>query len=442
MLKRKMYDLLRDWKTSRKQECLLVKGARQIGKTFIIDRFGRENYRSYLYVNFISNPDYGRIFEGSLEADDLFKTLSLYFPEFRLLPQETLLFLDEIQACPRARTALKTLAIDGRADVIASGSLLGITFFDESADAAQARRRESIPVGYERQVTMHSLDFEEYLWAKGYDAALTDDLREAFASRTPLPAAQNEKLHTLFREYIVNGGMPDAVNTFLETSNHAETFEVQTKILNSNLDDIARYALTPEKPKIRACYLSLPEQLARENTKFKYSTVASGGSARKFSTSVDWLKESALVIQCHNLREATVPLSVYKQQESFKLYLSDTGILCAMMGFAVKRAVLEKTLTGAAKGGLYENVIASALIRRGYTPYYYMPKSNLGEIDFLIEGEQGLIPIEVKASNDTTKTFNRILEREDIALGYKFVDGNLGQFGKKVTLPHYMATFI
>lgn len=442
MLKRKIYKVLQDWKASHKQECLLVKGARQIGKTFIIDRFGKENYTSYLYLNFIANPDYIQIFEGSLEAEDIFRTLSLYFPQFRLLPKDTLLFFDEIQTCPRARTALKTLAIDGRADVIASGSLLGITFFDEDAASAQQRRQESIPVGYERQLMMHSLDFEEYLWTKGYDESLLDSLREAFITRTPLPVAQNEKLHALFREYIVNGGMPDVVNTFIETNNFAEAFDVQTKILNSNLDDIARYAITPEKPKIRSCYLSLPEQLARENTKFKYATVERGGSARKFSSSVDWLKESSLVIQCHNLREATLPLSVYQQQDSFKLYLSDIGILCAMMGFTVKQAILNKTLTGFAKGGLYENAIASLLVRRGYTPYYYMPKSNVGEIDFFIEGECGVIPIEVKASNDTSKTFNRILEREDISFGYKFVDGNLGQFGKKITLPHYMAMFI
>lgn len=442
MLKRKMYQTLLDWKARHKRECLLVKGARQIGKTFIIDRFGREQYASYLYLNFIDNPSYAKIFEESLEADELFKTLTLYFPQFRLVEGETLLFLDEIQACPRARTALKALAIDGRADVIASGSLLGINYLDDDATRNELRRSSSIPVGYERQITMTSLDFEEYLWAKGYDETIIGHLRQAFETRTPIPTAQNDKMHALFREYMVIGGMPDVVNTFVQTNNFHEAYEAQRKILNSNLDDIARYAGTTEKPKIRDCYLSLPQQLARENKKFKYSAVAHGGSARKFGSSIDWLCESALTIRCHNLIEANLPLAVYKQLDTFKMYLADIGILCAMMGFEVKRAILDNTLIGFAKGGLYENAIATLLHCRGYQPYYFMPKSNLGELDFLIESDGRLVPIEVKSGNNTSKTFDRILARQDIAIGYKFVDGNLGQVDKKVTLPHYMVMFV
>lgn len=442
MLKRKIYQTLLTWKANHQRECLLIKGARQIGKTFIIDYFGRNHYASYLYLNFIDNPSYAKIFEESLEANDLFKTLTLYFPQFKLIAGETLLFLDEIQACPRARTAFKALAIDGRVDVIASGSLLGINFLDDDATRNEERRNASIPVGYERQLMMTSLDFEEYLWAKGYQEATIDELRQAFILRTPLPTAQNDKLHALFREYMVIGGMPDVVNRFLETNSFSEAYEVQCKILNSNLDDIARYATTMEKPKIRDCYLSLPQQLARENKKFKYAAVAHGGSARKFGGSVDWLCESSLVIKCTNLTEAHLPLSVYKQNDMFKLYLADVGILCAMMGFEIKRAIVDNTLTGFAKGGLYENVIASHLYRKGYPPYYYMPKSNLGELDFLIEQEGKIVPIEVKSGNNTSKTFDRTLERADIALGYKFTDGNIGQVGKKVTLPHYMVIFI
>lgn len=442
MLKRKMYQTLLDWKANHQRECLLVKGARQIGKTFIIDYFGRENYASYLYLNFIDNPAYTKIFEESLEANDLYLTLTLYFPGFRLIEGNTLLFLDEIQVCPRARTALKALAIDGRVDVIASGSLLGINFLDEDATRNDERCRSSIPVGYERQITMSSLDFEEYLWAKGYDDTLIEMLRQAFETRTALSTAQNDKMHALFREYMVIGGMPDVVNRFIETNNYHEAYEVQLKILNSNLDDIARYATTSEKPKIRDCYLSLPQQLARENKKFKYSAVAHGGSARKFGASIEWLCESALAIKCHNLVEPQLPLAVYKQLDTFKMYLSDIGILCAMMGFDVKRAILDKTLTGFAKGGLYENAIASLLARKGYNLYYFMQKSNQGELDFLIEQNGGVIPIEVKAGNNTSKTFDRALAREDVALGYKFIDGNMGQAGKKVTLPHYMVMFV
>ena len=442
MLRRKFYDTLLSWKASHKKECLLVKGARQIGKTFIIDYFGKRNYSSYLYINFILNPEYRAIFDGSLEAADIFKAISLQFQQFRLVEHDTLIFLDEIQNCPRARTALKSLALDERADIIASGSLLGINFLDYEDSRSKDRRNESIPVGYERQVMMHSLDFEEYLWANGYDENAIDILRSAFDTYTPLPPAGNDKMIRLFREYMVNGGMPEVINAFISTNSFTEVFETQSKILNSNLDDIARYAATSEKPKIRACYLSLPEQLARENKKFKFSSVEHGGSSRKFGNAVDWLRESSLALQCHNLSEAVLPLRIYKLHDIFKMYVSDIGILCAMMGFAVKKAIIDNTLTGFAKGGLYENAVMGCLVRRGYEPYYFMPKSNGGEIDFIIEQEDGIVPIEVKAGRNTSKAFDRMIEREDIAVGYKFINGNVGRSGKKITLPHYMAMFL
>lgn len=440
MLKRKFYDTLANWKKSHQRECLLVKGARQVGKTFIIDKFASENYRSYLYINFIANPECRQIFEGSLEANDIFKKLSIRFQAFRLLPSDTAIFLDEIQNCPEARTALKPLAIDGRADVIASGSLLGLTYLNDGL--SRERDEASIPVGYERQMTMHSLDFEEYLWAVGYRPDVIDMLRESFTSVTPLPSASNDRMRELFREYIAVGGMPDVVNRFLAENSFSAAFDAQQKIIASNLDDIAKYAPTTDKPKIRACYLSIPTQLARENKKFKYSDVEHGGTARKFGMAVDWLRESALCLQCHNLETPMLPISVYRRPDCFKLYASDIGTLTAMMGFDVKKAIIDDTLAGFAKGGIYENAIMSLLVRRGYSPAYYLPKSNMSEIDFFIEKDGGVVPIEVKARNDTTVSFNRTLERPDIAFGYKFVNGNLGRVGKKITLPHYMAMFV
>lgn len=442
MLKRKVYQTLLEWKSSHRKECLLVKGARQIGKTFIIDYFGKRNYSSYLYLNFILNPESRDIFAGSLEPGELFKAISIQFPKFRLVPGDTLIFLDEIQSCRKARTALKSLAIDGRADVIASGSLLGINFLDDEGRRAEHRSVESVPVGYERQILMHSLDFEEYLWAGGYGEDAIGILREAFETCTAVPAAGHAKMMRMFREYLVNGGMPEAVSRFFETGSFGAAHDVQTKILASNLDDIARYATNAEKPKIRACYLSLPAQLARENKKFKYSAVEHGGSARKFGNSVDWLRESSLAVQCHNLVEPAMPLSVYSIPDIFKMYVSDVGILCAMMGFQVKKSIVDNTLAGFAKGGLYENAIMGQLVRRGYDPFYYMPRSNLAEVDFLVERNGAVTPVEVKAGNETSRSFDRILERKDIETGFKFVNGNVGRFGKKITLPHYMAMFI
>ena len=442
MLKRKIYETLLEWKSSHSKECLLVKGARQIGKTFIIDYFGKQNYSSYLYLNFILNPESRDIFAGSLEPGELFKAISIQFPQFRLVPGDTLLFLDEIQSCRKARTALKSLAIDGRADVIASGSLLGINFLDDEDKRTEDRSIESVPVGYERQILMHSLDFEEYLWAGGYGEEAIGILRESFETCTAVPAAGHAKMMRTFREYLVNGGMPEAVGRFFETGSFGEAHDVQSKILASNLDDIARYATNAEKPKIRACYLSLPAQLARENKKFKFSAVEHGGSARKFGNSVDWLRESSLALQCHNLSEPAMPLSVYSVPDIFKMYVSDVGILCAMMGFQVKKSIVDNTLKGFAKGGLYENAIMGQLVRRGYEPFYYKPKSNLAEVDFLIERNGAVSPVEVKAGNESSRSFDRLLAREDVETGFKFVNGNVGRFGKKVTLPHYMSMFI
>lgn len=440
MLRRKFYDTLLKWKQNHKNECLLVKGARQVGKTFIINKFGSENYASYLYVNFIENPECRQIFSSSLEANDLFKSLSIMFQDFRLIPGDTLIFLDEIQNCPKARTALKPLAIDERADVVASGSLLGLTYLDDGL--TKERNESSIPVGYERQMTMHSLDFEEYLWAIGYRDDAIDALKEAYETLTPLADVTNRRLHKFFREYVTVGGMPDVVNRFVGENSFSAAFEAQRKIIDSNLDDIAKYAPTADKPKIRACYLSIPNQLARENKKFKFSAVESGGTTRKFGNAVDWLRESSLCLQCHNVETPDLPIGVYKKPDCYKLYMSDIGTLTAMMGFGVKKAIVDDTLVGFAKGGIYENAIMAFLVRRGYSPCYYLPKPNIAEVDFLIENENGVVPIEVKAGDSASASFNRMLERDSVKVGYKFTGGNVGRVGKKITLPHYMAMFV
>jgi len=440
MLKRKFYDTLLEWKSAHGQECLLVKGARQVGKTFIIDYFGKANYSSYLYLNFVINKDSTGFFGDNLEPDVIFKKITAHYPRFRLIPGDTLVFLDEIQSCPRARTALKSLAIDGRADVIASGSLLGMNFLDDGLE--KDRAQESIPVGYENQMIMRPMDFEEYLWALGYDENAIGILRESYQTLAPVPTSINDKFLELFREFMTIGGMPEVVKTFITDNSFSLAHKAQERIKNSNLDDIARYAARAEKPKARACYLSLPAQLARENRKFKYSEVEKGGSTRKFGSSIDWLRESALAIQCFNTSTPSMPLSVYRTNECFKMYVSDIGILTAMIGFNVKKTILENTIKGFAKGGIYENAIAQQLVSRGYEPFYHQKKSPAGEIDFLIERNGAVVPIEVKAGHTSSVSFDRLLNQKDVEVGYKLISGNVGRVGKKITLPHYMAMFI
>ena len=432
MLKRKFYDKLLNWKNRNDHTCLLVKGARQIGKTFIIDLFGRENYKSYIYINFIEMPQTKDIFIGELSADEIYKRLTLVMPDVVYIKHDTLIFLDEIQECPNARTALKFLALDGRFDVVASGSLLGISYKEVS----------SIPVGYEEQVEMYSLDFEEFLWANGYDADKISVLREYFDKKEKVPDAVHEKMMSLLREYITVGGMPAVVNRFVETQHFGEVQAIQQMILDSYFDDISKYATGPEKPKVKNAYLSIPKQLAKENKKFQFSVVEKKATARKYENSIEWLRDASLVWMCCNVSAPDFPLTAYEKENQYKLYTSDIGLLTAMYGFDMKKAVIDNTLKGNVKGGIYENLILDMMSKRGYKLNYYRTDNGSIEVEFLMTKDAQVIPVEVKAGNGSTISLNTLLAKDDIPCGYKLISGNVGVNDKKIVLPLYMAMFI
>jgi len=432
MLRRKFYDRLLEWKQNRRQDCLFVKGARQVGKTFIIKKFAEDNYKQLIYVNFFERGEYKAIFDDSLEPDDIFRKISLYVAGSGVADRNTLLFLDEIQECPNARTALKFLAIDGRCDVIASGSLLGINY----------KEIASIPVGYERQMDMYALDFEEFLWGLGVSEDVVAYLHDLFESRQPVPDSVNKKFFEYLREYMVVGGMPEAVNAYIESKNYEVVQQIQEKIMNSNKNDIAKYATAPEKQKVRSCYEAIPRQLARETKKFQYSGVEHGGTAKKYSSSIEWLKDAGLVYSCCNVSIPEFPLAAYEKPEQFKLYLSDMGLLTCMYGFEMKRAILTGNLKGFAKGGIYENLIADMLVKSGRKIYYYKHENSTQEIEFLISQHAEAIPVEVKATNSATKSLNSFMEKYKPSCAYKLIEGNIGVAGGKVTLPHYMAMFL
>lgn len=432
MLKRKFYNTLLDWKNQKKQSCLLVKGARQIGKTFILDYFGKTTYKSYIYINFIETPLAKDIFDGELTAVEIYKRMTLVMPQIRFIEGDTLIFLDEIQECPNARTALKFLAIDDRYDVAASGSLLGISY----------REVASIPVGYETQIEMFSLDFEEYLWALGYEENSISALREYFEMQKKVPEAIHETMMKHLREYITVGGMPAVVNQFVATQHFGEVQEQQLQILDSYFDDISKYASKTEKPKVKNCYLSIPKQLAKENKKFQFSVVEKKATARKFENSIEWLRDANLVRLCHNVASPEFPLAAYEKEEQYKLYLSDIGLLVALYGFDMKKAIIDDTLKGNAKGGIYENLIADMLTKCGHKLYYYRTANGSMEVEFLISKEAEIVPIEVKANNGSTISLNQMLKRDDIPFGYKLISGNVGTNGKKIVMPLYMAMFL
>lgn len=432
MLKRKIYDTLLEWKKTKNRECLLVKGARQVGKTFIIEQFGKDNYESYIYLNFYENPEYKKIFEGSLEAVEIYKKISLYSSNVRFSDGNTLIFIDEIQDCPNARTALKFLAIDDRYDVIASGSLLGIHY----------KEIASIPVGYEKIIEMYSLDFEEFLWANGRNGQSVANLKEFFDKKEKVDAGINEQFMQLLREYLVIGGMPEAVNAFLKTNNYQEAFAVQKKILGSYKDDIRHYASSHERQKISDCYNSIPRQLAKEYTKFQYKTVSREGSARRYENCLNWLVDAGMIKMCVNVTTPLFPLVAYEKAEQFKVYVTDIGLLTALYGYETQTTLLKDTLTGPAKGGIYENLVFDMLIKRGFSLNYYKNDSNTQEIEFIYQSDGYVIPIEVKSKNGATLSLNNFIEKYSPPFAYKLVSGNIGITGTKITLPLYMAMFI
>ncbi|MCL2607562.1 MAG: ATP-binding protein [Methanomassiliicoccaceae archaeon] len=432
MLKRKMMEVLVKWKKEKKKECLLVNGARQVGKTFIIREFGKQNYENIVEINFMQRPQFKDVFEGDLEMNEIIKRISARDRTARFEEGKTLLFLDEIQECGNARTALKFIAEDGRFDCIASGSMLGIAY----------KSTRSIPVGYERQIEMYSLDFEEFLWAAGYDDVRIGYMREYFDDKKIIPSAVNDVFTERLKEYAIVGGMPSVVNVFVETNNFSTVHEEQQRIISSYLADIAKYAPQTEKPKVRSCFLSIPAQLAKENKKFQYSVVEKGAGAKTFEGSLEWLRDAGLIKFCYNVSTPTFPLPSYNQTGYFKVYMADIGLLVAMHGFDMKTEIYENSLKGPAKGGIYENLVADILLKKGITLNYYKPGESRQEIEFLLTEKGKIIPLEVKSKNGKTLSLDEFVKRFNPPYALKLISGNIGVNDKKVTMPHYMAMFL
>lgn len=439
VLKRKIYKELLEWKNNKNNECLLIKGARQVGKTFLIEQFGKENYDNFIEVNFIFHPEMVQIFNGSLDIDTITTKLSAYIKDADFVPGKTLIFFDEIQVCPNARTALKSFALDNRYDVIASGSLLGLHY---GQDPELKEFIPSVPVGYEKQLIMYSMDFEEFLWAMGIKPDVVNLLNSFFIKREKVPTELNMLFQDFVRQYLVVGGMPEVVATFVQTSNYGKVQDVQDKILSSYADDINRHTKGVEKLKVLNCFNSIPRQLAKENRKFQYSMVQKRGNSRQFGSSLDWLKDAGIISLCNNVAKPEFPLNAYEDSDYFKVYSNDIGLLTAMYGFEMKKAILENTLTGPAKGGIYENLIADILLKKGFQLKYFKEGETNYEVEFLITKDAKVIPVEVKSKRGSTISMDSFISKYKPDCAYKIIDGNVGFDGVKVTVPHYMALFL
>lgn len=433
MLPRKIYDKLLAWKNSAgKKDAVLLRGVRQCGKTYIVREFGKREYKNFIEINFIERPDMQAVFSGNLDVDSMVQQIKLSMPGCQFIPGETLLFLDEIQDAPNARTSLKFWTQDGRFDCIASGSLLGIDYKNEV----------SIPVGYEQQLIMRTLDFEEFLWALGVEVNLKEMLAPYVDGAKRVPEAMHNSLNKYLQEYMVVGGLPEVVDTYIATKDFYQVHLLQEKILRDYQDDIAKYALNQDKIKAKQCFLSIPRQLSKENHKFQYSVVEKKATARKFTSSLDWLHNAGLIDFAYNVNSPWFPLKAYVKEDQFRVYLCDIGLLVAMYGYQLKIALLSDALEGPAKGGIYESLVADILAKRGEELYYYKKEDSTLEIEFILERDCKLVPVEVKARKGSTRSLNELLKMDNIERGYKLTAQNTGVVEKKITLPLYMAAII
>lgn len=433
MLERKITQTLLEWKQSATRKPLIVKGCRQCGKTYSVRQFADTNYEHVVYLNFYENPDYASVFSGSLQIDHIIMLLSALLGKDAVFETgKTILILDEIQECPEARTALKFFHNDGRFDVIGTGSLLGVKGY--------GKEPKSVPVGSETIVEMRPLDFEEFLWANDISKQIIDSLREALAAERPIADALHERLRQLLLQYTVVGGMPEAVWTFVKSKQMDEVLRIQRDIIRSYEDDMVKYAEKADKPHIKECFQSIPKQLSKENKKFQYSVVKKHSTASRYAGSLQWIEDAGIIQRCYNLLTTELPLDGNSIKDSFKVYMSDTGLFISMLEDGTQYDVLQGNLY-MYKGAIFENLVADIFSKMGRKLYYFSKDSGL-EVDFVIRYKGECTPIEVKASSGNIKSTKTILSHPDkyhVDGAIKLGDYNIGRSGSILTLPLYMA---
>ena len=431
-LKRKIDKYLIEWKNSRDKMPLIVKGARQIGKTESIENFARNNYKNIVEINFILQKQYQKIFDDGYEVDTILKNISLINPELEFIPHETLIFFDEIQACINAATSLKSFNKDQRYDVICSGSLMGINY----------NEIESNSVGNKIDYDMYSLDFEEFLWAKGYKQEQIEDMYKNMLNLKPLSDVELKVMFDNFKEYMVIGGMPAIVSRFVTQKNYSGTLEMQKQILLDYEEDITKYANGLDQGRILSVYRKIPTFLGNENKKFQISKVEKGARSREYIGTVDWLKNAGIINVSYCLDQPELPLGGNYNPDNFRLYFSDTGILIGSLDDEAQEDLRSNKNFNTYKGAIYENIIGDMLVKQGYELYFYKNQKATLEMDFFIRDKDSLIPIEVKANDGSSISLNKLIDNsklKDIKYGIKLGYKNIGYNGKFYTFPYFLA---
>lgn len=433
-LQRKIDSFLSNWKKNEDRKPLIVKGPRQIGKTESIKKFAEENYTSVIEINFVTSEKYKQITADGYTADAIIKNISLINPAHKFIPGETLIFFDEIQEFPEIATSLKFFSIDGRFDVICSGSLLGINY----------RRIESNSVGYKTDYNMYSLDFEEFLWAKGYSPEVIEDMFNHMKEQKPFSELEHSIFSSHFLDYCILGGMPSVVREFIKNNTFEGTLEIQRQLLADYKEDIRKYAEGMDQARIINVFNSIPAQLAKENKKFQLSKVEKNARFKDYRGCIEWLEDAGMVQLCYCLNSAELPLKGNIDIDKFKIYFCDTGLFVALLDDEAQEDLRANKNMSVYKGALYESIVGEALVKAGYQLYYYRREDSTLEQDFFVRTANHLIPIEVKAKNNKSKTLSQLIKSDkysDISYGIKFCAGNIGFENNIYTFPYY-CTFL
>lgn len=433
-MKRKIEQLFVSWKSTPDHKPLVVKGCRQCGKTYSVLAFARSNYEHVVYLNFHEQPAYKLFFQDALDARSIVMLISAAFPEIPIIPQKTCFVFDEIQECPRARTALKFLHIDGQYDVLCTGSLLGVNGYSSTEEDA------AIPVGYEQIVDMYPMDFEEWLWALGVKEEIINSLRISFAQETPIAASLHDTMRKYLLQYTVVGGMPEAVNTFVQTHDMRLVLQVQRGIVDGYRADMIKYATQEDRARIRACFDSIPKQLSKENKKFQYATIRTGARAKDYWGCLQWIEDAGIIRKCYNLQMPELPLAGNALDNIFKVYMADTGLFVSMLEDGTQADILQGELLGY-KGAIFENLLADILGKQARKLYYYHKEGGL-ELDFLIRYNGECVPLECKAVSGRAKSLQTVMgnpEKYHIFHAIKIGDYNIGRVDGILTIPHYLA---
>lgn len=430
--KRKIDQFLINWKNDSAHKPLIVKGARQIGKTESILHFANQNYSNVVYINFVLDKKYSTIVNDGYDVETVIKNISLANPRLQFIPEETIIIFDEIQEYPDVATTLKSFNIDGRYDVICSGSMLGINY----------KKIHSNSVGNKTDYEMFSMDFEEFLWAKGYNDEQINDILRHMIELTPFSETELAVYKSLFLDFCVLGGMPDVVRGYIETGTFSNSLEIQEQIRFDYEEDVRKYAQGLDQAKIISVYRSIPAQLAKENKKFQFNKISKNARSREYTGCIEWLIDAGVITECNCLFFPELPLKGNADESKYKLYYPDTGLLVSALDEEAQEDLRVNKNLGVYKGALYENFVAEAFTKQGLGLFYYKKDNSTLEEDFFVRSKNELIPVEVKSNNDRSKSLSTLIKNEnygDIKHGIKLGDFNVGYANNIYTFPYFCA---